>query len=380
MKLGNEFLHIPKLDISGSNWVIFKDCFIWALNAHGILDHVEGTTTELANLISEEDWTKAKGALTEEQIKLKTEWKKGIREWKQGEAIVKQQIASSIPDSLFMKVWGKGTMHEIWMELRRHFEKRSWMVSINLWWRLQELWCPEKGNIIEHFATMQLMWEDMASMRELITENNFYSIIMGSLPPFYDPYISTVNATSSVLGMTISANDLMLTLTEEYEHCTLKTKGGKKDNNATFYSNNARKDQKGESNLKKNMKCHNCGKKGHYKADCWAEGGGKEGQGLKQKGKEKDKGKDKGKEKEKDSALTAQEKKEEKSKSKEAWMATLSQAKRATDTSFDTAYLTGTNNTEVDLYGLGMTRHMSGFQKKFFNFAEIHPIPIMVAN
>ena len=81
-------------------------------------------------------------------------------------------------------------------------------------------------------------------MGKLVTENDLYSIIMGSLPPSYDPYISTVNATSSVLGTTISANDLMLTLTEEYEHRALKTKGREKDNNAAFYSNNAGKDQK----------------------------------------------------------------------------------------------------------------------------------------
>ena len=29
--------------------------------------------------------------------------------------------------------------------------------------------------------------------------------------------------------------------------------------------------------------CHNCSKKGHKKADCWAKGGGKEGQGPKQR-------------------------------------------------------------------------------------------------
>ena len=157
------------------------------------------------------------------------------------------------------------------------------------------------------------------------TKNDFYSIIMASLLPSYDSYISAVNATLSVLGTTISANNLMLTLTEEYKCHTLKTKGGKKDNNA-------RKDHKGESSLKKNVKCHNCGKKGHYKADCWVEGGEKEGQGLKQKGKG-----EKGKEKEKDSAFTAQDKKEDKLKSEEA--------KEVPDTSFDTAYLTGTNET-----------------------------------
>ena len=114
-KLGDEFLRIPKLDVSGSNWVIFKDRFIWALDACGILDHVDGTSKELANPISVED--QAKGALTTEQTKIETDWRKDTREWKQGEAVVKQQIASSIPDSLFMKVRAKGTAHKIWTEL-----------------------------------------------------------------------------------------------------------------------------------------------------------------------------------------------------------------------------------------------------------------------
>lgn len=35
------------------------------------------------------------------------------------------------------------------------------------------------------------------------------------------------------------------------------------------------------------MICHNCEKKGHKKDDCWAKGGGKEGQGSRQKGKKK---------------------------------------------------------------------------------------------
>ena len=94
-KLGNKFLCTPKLDVSGSNWVIFKDHFIWALNAHGILDHVNGTGNKLANLISEEDQNKAKGVLTTEQIKLEMEWKKDIKEWRQGEAAAKQQISQT---------------------------------------------------------------------------------------------------------------------------------------------------------------------------------------------------------------------------------------------------------------------------------------------
>ena len=34
----------------------------------------------------------------------------------------------------------------------------------------------------------------------------------------------------------------------------------------------------GKKDWKKGIKCHNCGKTGHLKAECWAKGGGKEGQ------------------------------------------------------------------------------------------------------
>ena len=104
-KLGDEFLRIPKLDVlSGANWVIFKDRFTWVLDARGILDHIDGTGTEPEDLITQEVREKKPFKLTEEQERLDTEWKKNIKEWRQGEAVAKQQIASSIRDSLFMKV------------------------------------------------------------------------------------------------------------------------------------------------------------------------------------------------------------------------------------------------------------------------------------
>ena len=138
-KLGDEFLCIPKLEVSGTNWVIFKDRFTWALDARGILDHIDGSGKEpgrsmvpepadVMKPLTEEEAKKAE----EEQAKLDVKWKKEVKEWKQGEAISKQQIASSIPNSLFMKVRAKGTAYEIWAELEKHFEKRSRMVLIDL--------------------------------------------------------------------------------------------------------------------------------------------------------------------------------------------------------------------------------------------------------
>ena len=61
-----------------------------------------------------------------------------------------------------------------------------------------------------------------------MTENNFYAIIMGSLPSSYDPYILALNATSSVLGIHLSADDLMLSITEEYERRAMNPRKRKK--------------------------------------------------------------------------------------------------------------------------------------------------------
>ena len=41
-KLLEFFIHIPKLEIDGFNWVIFKDCFLFATVAASLKGHVDG--------------------------------------------------------------------------------------------------------------------------------------------------------------------------------------------------------------------------------------------------------------------------------------------------------------------------------------------------
>ena len=98
----------------------------------------------------------------------------------------------------------------------------------------------------------------------------------------------------------------------------LKSKNGKKDENVALYSNDAKKGWKGGLSSKKNVEYYNCKKKGHYKTECWALGGRKEGQGPNQRGK--------GKAKAKETTGMAKEKDEDKEKEKqveEAWLAII---------------------------------------------------------
>ena len=61
------------------------------------------------------------------------------------------------------------------------------------------------------------MREDLAAMGHSPTDDDFYVIVLGSLPSSYDPFISALNATSSVLGTFLSPDDLMQTITDKYD-------------------------------------------------------------------------------------------------------------------------------------------------------------------
>jgi hypothetical protein len=45
-KLLEFFIRIPKLEVDGSNWVIFKDRFVFAAATAGLEKHIDGTGTE----------------------------------------------------------------------------------------------------------------------------------------------------------------------------------------------------------------------------------------------------------------------------------------------------------------------------------------------
>jgi hypothetical protein len=73
-KLGDEFLRIPKLDVSGSNWVLYKERFLWALDARGIREHVNGIADEPVDPVAKKSRDEKK--FTEEEKVLDKEWKK----------------------------------------------------------------------------------------------------------------------------------------------------------------------------------------------------------------------------------------------------------------------------------------------------------------
>jgi hypothetical protein len=321
-KLSDDLMKVPRLEAGGVNWVVYKDRFLWLVDARGLLEHVDGSEREpicpvKRKMVPRKDdegkdtQDLVQAAYTQEEERGIKEWKAELKEWKRGEAIVKQQIAATIPDSLFMKIRNKGTALEIWDALRGDFQNKSHMVAVDLRRRLQQERCAEKGDVREHFSKLHLMREDLAAMGHAPGDDELYAVILGSLPYSFESFISALNATSSVLGTILSPDELMLAFTDEYDRQNVG-KSSKKEENVAFSAKDGNERSKGRNFKRGN--CYNCDKPGHRKDDCWEKGGGKEDQKpnwLKEKEKwRKEKGEGSGKKEEdkpkaKDSATTA---------------------------------------------------------------------------
>ena len=139
------------------------------------------------------------------------------------------------------------------------------------------------------------MREDLASMGGSITDEDFTSIVLGSIPQSYDTYIAAITAMFSILDQTLTSTNLIDAIHDESDQRTIKNPKTKKEEQDTAFvaGQSSGKDKKGGNDAKKSknkVTCYNCHKKGHFAKDCWASGGGAEGKGL--KSNEKGKGKE----------------------------------------------------------------------------------------
>src|SRR5271156_3501968 len=317
-KLLEFFARIPKLESDGSNWVIFKDRFLFAAAAASLKAHIDGTgkpPVAVSVVPTESEPPTELEPLTAEQAQVRSEYDVALSKWEMEEAIIKQALASVIPDSLFIEVRRKETALAMWNAVRDQREKKSRMVTVDMRRKLQSEKCNKHGDVRAHLIKLQTMREDLASMGGAISDEDFTSIILGSIPLSFDTYIAAITATSTLLNQTLSPTNLIDAIRDEADRRTIKNPKPKKEGeDAAFVAGQSSdKGKKGEKKAKKG-KCYNCKNVGHFAKDCWAPGGGSEGKGPKQK----EKG-DKGKGKE--VAAKVEEKKDEDTDG--VWMATV---------------------------------------------------------
>ena len=109
------------------------------------------------------------------------------------------------------------------------------------------------------------MHEDLAWMGASIVDEDFTSIILGSIPPLYDTYIASITATSTLLNQVFMLTNLIDAIINEADHKAIKNPKSRKDDHDTAFVAGQSKRGGGNNGSKKDIECFNCHKKGHFK-------------------------------------------------------------------------------------------------------------------
>jgi hypothetical protein len=218
----------------------------------------------------------------------------------QAASVVKQLIAASVPDTVFNRIKTGTTAKDVWDALKKLYEGHMMLILIDLGRRLQTMHCGEEDNVCEHFEQLAEMHKQLTAMGKSVLDNEFVSILMGLLLSSYAPTLSGIAAAAEISTMTPTEATVTKLALDEYDRHTL---GNDKSQDQAFAVDARKKGKKCD------VECFNCHKRGHMRADCWAKGGGKEGQGPKKNQSSKEGGK-------KTDAAAGAEQKEEKGKEK----------------------------------------------------------------
>jgi hypothetical protein len=119
--------------------------------------------------------------------------------------------------------------------------------------------------------------KQLAAMGKVISDEDYMDILLTSLPSSYDQSCTSISHSTRLSGQPLTADALEAMILDEYTQREIKNQ------------KSSSKDEAFAADTTKSKKqCSNCKKRGHLKADCWAKGSGKEGQGPRSKDKGKD--------------------------------------------------------------------------------------------
>ena len=197
--------------------------------------------------------------------------RKAIDEWKKKDSRARTRIELAVGDSEMIHLLGATTAKEMWDQLKTVKEVRGKLGILAARRALFRAAADDDFNMSTHVTKLKLMQEQLHLMGSKVPDEDFAMILLTSLPEAWDSF------TSAYLGSqgnetTVTSANLIAQLLEE-ERRRNSRNGGSGSGGTTLQA-------------KETRECHNCKKKGHLAKDCWAKGGGKEGQGpKKRKGK-----------------------------------------------------------------------------------------------
>ena len=163
------------------------------------------------------------------------------------------------------------TANDVWIAMKTAYVGSNDQRADALWEQFKLTSMKEGGDFIEFLGCLERLQQESKGMPTPISDNILRGHMVSNLPSEWTPYITGLQSQDAYKEWSWVRGKLL-------EHWITVQVRTKREIGGTTMSTGM------QGKLKK--KCHNCGKIGHFKKNCWAEGGGKAGQGPKQKKQE----------------------------------------------------------------------------------------------
>ncbi|KAF5329633.1 hypothetical protein D9619_009265 [Psilocybe cf. subviscida] len=271
---------IPKLDASCVNWAIFKVRFQDAVEAKGLWDHYDGSSTcpVLPPVVAVTAPASGTTPATITQSSPTAAEIAAQQKWDKEELSAKYMLTQKIPDSTLMRVHAKRTVRERWEAIVAEYTEKGAYAQTDLRTKFLESKCPEKTNIREFLDNLRVKREELASVGVDIDEKDYHSVIISSLPVSLSNFASNLLASAQMFSSTKTlAPDVLISLiSEESEQQKAqrsrrsgKSKDDEKDEALSVGASSKAKSTGAKRDSKKPRGiCWNCGEKGHFKPQC----------------------------------------------------------------------------------------------------------------
>src|SRR5487761_336488 len=359
MQQEEQRVQVPKLSPDGTNWVIYRDRLTWAMQTNTFDEHKQHNSPSLT-------YTAAGNlnGLTPE-----------VR-WTKEESAIKQVLGSTLPDTAFNKIKATASVKDAWDTLKRIYEDRSKALVADLIRRFRNKRCEEDESIRSHFEFLADLREQLAAMGKAVSDDDYTDTLLASLPASYDGPVSSMSASACLGTKALTSEIFEQFILDEFERRQVRTKQPETKDEALAADSSKRQGKgKGKDKDRSKVECFNCHKTGHYKSECWAKGGGKEGQGPGPKwGKSAS-----------ESAAPAEDKEEAAAWAAIEFLDDLAEADSLSIVAAAAGRIIaqtgqGLQNSVAELYDSGATRHMSPFRDRFSNYRVIPPRAITAAD
>jgi hypothetical protein len=272
--MNSKLVTVEKLANNGENWITWKSCLLSILEANTLLKHIEGS----AHRPADPDTFPIGYTPNEEEIELLEKQEEHLDHYLACEGQAKAQIFLTINSSLMLSLQKLTTAKEVWDTVCAEFEDKPKIIQVDLQQRMHTLKCQESDDVCTHLDTLLEMKERLSSMGMIIDDDDFFNVVLASLPESYDTIMSAVITSAATARHTLSPADLSSIIKSEYDCCKIRHSGNTSNQPnkalATNYHGNCRTFKSGSA-PNKNINCKIAKKVGHTKADCWAKGGDK---------------------------------------------------------------------------------------------------------